>query len=240
MDPARLLRPNPFAGDEGTIAPELMCAFETSTAGERAEAIVAALGSARVFIPVQAHAHPGRSADGGVAEHTQATDPLAQAMEIASRGLTSVPGIGMVMPVFSSANALEKWDVSARPAPVHARNAAVAAYAGAGIMALDLAGEGEFFLGRAELAAIATGLPWVAPWNDPEVCNWLTNVELPGVKTLDVCPRRKGGVEIQVRMLADAGRECAVDALETLSRYLAQAPHLVSRLSFLELTPLRS
>lgn len=75
-----------------------------------------------------------------------------------------------VLPAFSSVAALAVWNRAARPIPVAARRAALAAAAeGTELIVLDPGSETEFALRRPALWALAQGEPWAPPLGAPEV-----------------------------------------------------------------------
>ncbi|MCF2706295.1 SseB family protein [Arcanobacterium haemolyticum] len=240
MDAAKLLRPNPFAGDDGCTAPELEGALNLENAGERIKAIVVALGTSRVFVPVHAHAHPGREADGSVSPHVNEPDPTAQALAEIAQGLVPAPGGGIAMPIFSSAAALLAWDPSARPLPVLARNAAAQALLSAGLLVLDPAQDAETYLGRSAVAAIGSGDPWIAPWED-EQCQvrLLPSRDLEQVASVDMKASSRGTVQVLVHMKATASKNHAYAAIEWLQRALIEDPYLRSHLDLVEIVPTR-
>lgn len=99
VDFERLLRPNPFAGDDGGVQPQMASALALTDAAERQEALVAALATGRVFVPVQAHAHPGYE-DGSVVSHVPSR-PNEEALEEASELTVPAPGGLRAMPVLA-------------------------------------------------------------------------------------------------------------------------------------------
>ncbi|MBF4463588.1 MULTISPECIES: SseB family protein [unclassified Rathayibacter] len=158
----RRFSPSTAAGDDGS-APEALArawaAFGTGRTGP--EAVVDALRDARLLIPLVAHlGEEGEGVDGLRADKSQ---ELAIVTVAGPDGRT-------VLPVFSSVEAMRRWDASARPVPVDARRAAVAAVAeGTEVMVLDPASEHEFVVRRPALWAIAEGTPWRSSPSDLEV-----------------------------------------------------------------------
>lgn len=244
VDFERFLRPNPFAGDDGEVQPQMAGALALTDVAERQEALVAALATGRVFVPVQAHAHPGYE-DGAVASHTPSPNPNAEALEEASELTVLAPGGLRAMPVFSSAAALAEFDPEARPLPVLGRNAAAQALLHTGLLALDPVGEnsplvGDFF-GRSAVVAIASDEVWLAPWIDPQIPMRLRSV-LAGceaAQSVTVSAGRQGVVRIAVVIADHVGIEGARDVVARVARALVHDPYLKSHLDLVEILPVR-
>ena len=245
VDFERLLRPNPFAGDDGGVQPQMAGALALTAGAERQEALVAALATGRVFVPVQAHAHPGYE-DGGVASHTPSPNPNAEALEEASELTVPAPGGLRAMPVFSSAAALAEFDAAARPLPVLGRNAAAQALLHTGLLALDPVGEGGSplvgdFFGRSAVVAIASDEAWCAPWIDPQILmrlrSALTGCE--AAQKVTVSAGSQGVVRIVVIISEFVGQEGAREAVTRIAWALSHDPYLKSHLDLVEILPVR-
>lgn len=242
VDVHRLLRPNPFSGDDGGVQPQMAAALAFTDPAERQEALVAALGTGRVFVPVQAHVHPGYE-DGGVAPHVPSPNPNEEALEEASELTVPAPGGLRAMPVFSSAAALAEFDPAARPLPVLGRNAAAQALLHTGLLALDpldsQAAGG--FVGRSAVAAIASGEAWLAPWIDPHIPlrlkHALTGCE--AAQDVKIAAGRQGVVRIIVVISDFAGTNGAQQAIGRIAHSLAHDSHLKSHLDLVEILPVR-
>ncbi len=77
---------------------------------------------------------------------------------------------GRTLPVFTAAASLAAWDQAARPVPVEAQRAALAAVAeGCDELVLDVAGPVRFRVARPAVWALAQGRPWAPPAQDDEV-----------------------------------------------------------------------
>lgn len=234
------LKPNPFAGDDGTTDPRLEEALALEQFAPRLEAIVEVLPDVRVLVPVLAHEHPGRTADGGVVSHaSKDRDPCSAAAMLA----VEAPDGRAAMPIFSSVEALMRWNPTARPVPVHTQNAAIAAVAEAdGMLVLDAASERPMLLGRPAVNALATGETWTPPWRDEElptlVATALAGIE--GLKGLQIMPGRKAETAIVLAVDGAASREHVTAALTEASRRLGEVDELQHRLDSLELVPART
>ena len=88
----RLLRPNPFPGDMGEMSPDMAAAQANPDPGASLKGIVAALAAGRVLVPALPHEHPGRTDDGGVADHESEPDPTADAAAQAATLSVRIPG----------------------------------------------------------------------------------------------------------------------------------------------------
>jgi hypothetical protein len=151
-----------FAADDGSCDPELAAALALGDDAARAAAVAAALGSARVLVPVLAHPDRREASNArGVAG-----EKVASASTITVRG----PDGRSVAPVFSSVETLSRWDPAARPVPVEGVRAALAAAADAdGLLVLDPAGPVPVLLPRPAVWAIARQRDWVPAPADPAV-----------------------------------------------------------------------
>ena len=240
MSAADKLKPNPFAGDDGTADPKLAEALALTEFAPRLEAIIDTLPDARVLVPVLAHEHPGRTADGGVVGHeSMDRDPCSAAAMLA----VEAPDGRAAMPIFSSVDALVRWNPKARPVPVHSQNAAIAAVAEAdGLLVLDAASDRPMLLGRPAVSALATGDAWTAPWNDEELPTVIASAlaGIAGLKGLKIMPGRSAETAIVLAVDGDASREHVSQALAEASRRLGDVEILQHRLDSLELVPART
>jgi hypothetical protein len=153
------------ASDDDGSAPEALVAAVIAFAeGSRGpEAVVDALRDVRVLVPLVA-----RLGDEGEAEGVGGL--RADKSQELSIVTVAGPDGRNVLPVFSCVDAMRRWDASARPVPVDARRAALAAVAeGTELLVLDPASEEEFALRRPALWALAEGAEWRASVDDPEV-----------------------------------------------------------------------
>ena len=149
----RQFEENPYADDDGTAPAELTTALEAFAAEPGApELVVEALREARVLIPlVAALGEAGENAEGVT------VDKSAELSIVSVAG----PDGRRVLPVFSSAAAMRAWNPEARPVPVAARTAALAAVDDATeLLVLDPAGPIAFGLRRPAVWALAQGETW--------------------------------------------------------------------------------
>ncbi|GAB3278673.1 SseB family protein [Microbacterium lacusdiani] len=153
---------NPHASDDGSADPALLAALTAFRAGDGDQvAVVDALRRARVLIPLVAE-----KGDEGVGAHGLVVDKT-QELSIVT---VAAPDGRSVLPVFSSVEALGRWDAKARPIPVEAVRAALAASAEhTDLMVLDPTSDTEFVVRRPAVWAIAQGEPWTPSFADPDV-----------------------------------------------------------------------
>ena len=147
--------PDPgFAGDDGAPDAALartLAAFarDPTSAGD----VLHALAAARVLVPVVAVATGQEPGQGGLRRES-ATDMAVVTLQGEDGRLA--------LPVFTGLAALAAWDPAARPVPVAAPRAALAAAAeGAAVLVLDVAGPVRFVVGPPALRRLAEGDPLV-------------------------------------------------------------------------------
>ncbi|SJN08433.1 hypothetical protein FM113_02620 [Leucobacter sp. 7(1)] len=124
--------------------------------------VVAALSECRVLVPMLAEAGElGVTPEGKTVEKTQELSIVTVA----------APDGRRVLPVFSSVETLSRWHPEARPIPVPATQAALAAVQElTDLMIIDAAtAEAEYGVRRPALRALALGERYVPAWADEEV-----------------------------------------------------------------------
>lgn len=124
--------------------------------------VIAALGTARVLVPMLAEAGDlGVTPEGKTVEKSQELSIVA----------VSAPDGRTVLPIFSSVAAMTMWNNTARPIPVPGPQAAVAAAQEEHDMLVLDAGSPELVYGvrRPAIAALALGERYVPAWADAEV-----------------------------------------------------------------------
>ncbi|WP_263090361.1 SseB family protein [Curtobacterium sp. RIT-PI-V] len=150
-----------FADDDGLADPALTAAIAGVAAGGSQAAVVEALRSARLLIPLIAEAGDlGETAAGKVVDKTQELSIVTVAG----------PDGRSVMPAFTSVDAMHTWDADARPVPVESRRVAMAAASEeTQLVVLDPKSVTEFVLRRPAVWALGQDLPWTPCFEDPEV-----------------------------------------------------------------------
>ncbi len=242
LDPQRILTSHPFANDTGEVEPAMATALDHEGFAPRYAAVIEALRGGRVLVPVLAHAHPGRTSDGGVASHAsqKSGDAEADACEQAAMIAVETMDGRAAMPIFSSLSALQAWDASARPVPVHAQNAAIAAVAEAdSLLVLDPGSPRPMLLGRPAVRALATDEAWTPPWEDPELPSLVTQAlsGIPHLGGIKLEPGYQAEVRVVVAVPAGIDRAEIATSLEQAQQRLASSESVVHRIDSLELAP---
>jgi hypothetical protein len=150
-----------FADDDGLADPAVVAAITALPAGASQAAVVEALRTVRLLIPLIAEAGDvGETDDGKLVDKTQ---ELAIVTVAGPDGRT-------VMPAFTSVEAMHAWDPDARPVPVETRRVAMAAASeDTQLVVLDPKSPTEFVLRRPAVWALGQDLPWSPCFEDPEV-----------------------------------------------------------------------
>jgi hypothetical protein len=158
----RAFEPNAWSDDDGTANPRLIELIHALHAGEaRSDSVLDELRNSRVLIPLLANL-----GESGVGAHGQTVDKSADLSIVTVETPDSQSGL----PVFSSVEAMQRWNPKARPVPTAAVKAALAAASeGNTRMILDPMADTEFVLRRPAIAALAQGLKWVSPEEDERV-----------------------------------------------------------------------
>lgn len=151
----RDLKANPFAGDDGSADPALAAALDAYREQESTvalEGVVAALGQARVLIPILAELGAA-----GAGEHGRQVDKEASAGVVA----LEAPDGRRALPVFSSVASMAAWRTDARPVPTEAARAALSAVAEDwALLVVDPGGPVTALVPRPAVWAVAQGKTW--------------------------------------------------------------------------------
>lgn len=222
---ARLLAPNPFAGDDGS-RPVAFAAAKAVEPPQRTPAVVAALRDGRVLVPVRAHARPATLAE-------------AESCDQSTTMTVEVPDGRSAMPVFTSIGALTAWDPAARPLPVRGPQAAHAATELADGLLLVDPGDEPVLVPRPAVVALARGEEWVPPWADPTlgqvVARALAGIdELVGAR---VEPGRTTEVRVVLAVRPGLAAERLADAMRRATAALGDDAVIRVRVDSLELYP---
>ncbi len=155
--------PDPgFAGDDGAADAALAAALTAygDGTGDRA-GVLAALGSARLVVPVVAvlgASRDRRPAPSGTGEGAGGPGLAPGKSSDMATVLTTRPDGRRGLLAFTSTASLAGWNAEARPVPATAATAAQAAlHEGADALVLDIAGPVRFALEGEDLRAVAAG-----------------------------------------------------------------------------------
>jgi hypothetical protein len=174
--------------------------------------VLAALGTARVLVPLVTD-----RGDEGVGAHGQLVDKTQELALVTVAG----PDGRHVLPVFSSVDAMRTWNPAARPIPVTAPQAALAAASDElGAIVLDPGSPTEFALRRTAFEALATGAGFVPCFLDERVLDAFLAATAgePAVRAVQLAPgdpdARLAGPELIVQLAVESGLDRAdLDAL---------------------------
>lgn len=158
----RSFEANAWAGDDGTAPAGFVDAVAALQAGRGgADAVLDTLREARLLVPLVADLAEAATTDGNRVHDKRAELALPT---------VSGPDGRPVLPAFSSAAAMAAWRPGARPVPAPARQVALGAAAdGTELVVIDPGSRTVFGLRRSAVEALARSLPWIPPWQDPEV-----------------------------------------------------------------------
>jgi len=175
----RSFQQNAHAADDGSADPALLAALLSFRSGEGSQAaVVDAFRDARVLVPLVAE-----KGDEGVGPTGLKVDKT-QELSIVT---VAAPDGRRVQPVFSSVQAMARWDAAARPIPVEAKRVALSA-AGeeTDLIVLDAASATEFVIRRPAVWAIAQDQPWEPSFLSPEVFTALQQSVAHELAVIDV------------------------------------------------------
>lgn len=210
---------------------DALAAFQGGEAGP--DAVVDALRGIRLLVPLVAHA-----GDEGVTDAGLRVDKTQELSLVTVGG----PDGRTVLPAFTSVTALAAWNPKARPIPVDARRAALAAAAeGTELVVIDPGSTTEFALRRPAVWALAQGEPWLPAPRDPDVVDafeFATRDEpaVGGIRVVGGDPeaRLRGPEVIAVLALVPGLDQPALDALIVrLQNRWAASPVIAERVDSL-------
>jgi hypothetical protein len=156
----RSFQDNPHAGDTGetpVAVAERLTAWRAGT-GSFTD-LVAALAASRFLIPLVAHAGDDFDADHPVME-----DKVQELSVVTVSG----PNGEIVIPAFTSAEAMTAWNRDARPIPIEAQRVALAAASEHTDRIVVNPGTDSIVLRRPVVWSIAQGNPYRAPWESTD------------------------------------------------------------------------
>lgn len=197
---------NPHAGDDGSADPGLLAALTAFRRGDGDQsAVVEAYRAARLLIPLVAE-----KGEEGIGPTGLAVDKT-QELSIVT---VAAPDGRRVLPVFTSVEALGRWDPRARPVPADGvRTALAAAHDDTDLIVIDPVSETEFVLRRPAVWAIGQGRPWEPSFASTDVYRGLQESIGSELAVLDLAVEpgdptaRLRGPELIVRLELIAGLE---------------------------------
>jgi hypothetical protein len=147
---------NEFADDDGKAPPKLIEVITAFRAGEvGAEEVVDQIRVSRLLVPLLANL--GESETGA---HGQKVDKSAELSIVTVKS----PDDQDSLVVFSSVEAMSRWNKASRPVPTDAIRIALAAASQMSTrIVLDPGSGTEFVVRRPAIAKIAQSLPWLPP-----------------------------------------------------------------------------
>lgn len=221
---------SPFAGDDGSTPAALATAFATEQP-HRLGAIVEALRQARLLIPVVANLDEMETPEfeGQVVGEKSAHAAMVTVATADGRA---------AIPVFSSVAALATWRPDARPVPVEARKAALAAGTEAdSLLVLDPGSDHATLVPTHAVAAIATGEEWSNPLLDPQVHEAVAAIveAIPAAVRAELQPGADAEIRIVLALRPGLDRVGVISASQQASTALGQSEVVTSRIDSLEL-----
>jgi len=168
-----------FRDDHGEAEPAVAAALEAYAAGTGGEhAVLTALADSRLLVPVVAvladEVSPSSQGGSGGATNGKAEGnprlPLQgeKASEMAMPAIVGRDG-RRALPAFTSADAVRRWQPSARPVPVPATGVWQSAVQESWAVVIDIAGPVPLVVEGARLAALAAGARAPRMHEDPDV-----------------------------------------------------------------------
>lgn len=195
-----------FPDDDGSAPAELETALRAYAEGHGGEhAILAALGGARLLVPVVAVL---------TEEETVAGLRREKESEMALPTLVGDDGRRAVL-AFTSAATLARWRADARPVAVRAVDACRAALdEPADAVVIDVAGPVPYPIEGARLRVVAEGGAITAPHEDPHVLAAVQAAtgDLPGVTGVRVGPGDRAALVVRLRLAGDADQDAVLRA----------------------------
>jgi hypothetical protein len=233
--PRRELPPtSAFAADDGRCDPWLEAALAEPEDAKRLVAVVGALRRARVLVPIMPSA-PGDDGAGARADGPgSAGDAHAGSAVVRVAG----PDGRSVLPVFSSMEALYRWDPGARPVPVPAPQAALASAAEAdGGLVLDPAGPVPVVVPRPAVWSVAQGRDWRPSPEDAEVRAAVEQVlaSVEGVVGVRCERGRRAELAVVLTVVGGLDRDRLDGVVTSAGRALSRSEVVAERVDSLEL-----
>ncbi len=158
----RSFEANGYANDDGSANPALITALEAFAEGQvNIDQVIDRVRESRLLVPLVANL-----GDSEIGAHGQLVEKSADLAIVTVKG----PDGQTAMPVFSSVQAMNRWNPAARPVPSEPVKVALAAAAElTNRIVLDPGSDTEFVIRRPAIAAIAQSIDWKSPEEIPAV-----------------------------------------------------------------------
>lgn len=214
--------PDPgFPGDDGSADAALAAALAS---GAPTGDVLTALAPARLLVPVVAILGELEDTAPGELKREKSSDMAVPTI--------TGPGGRKALPAFTSTDALARWRPDARPVPVDARRAALAAYSeGADTLLLDLAGPVAYEVTGPALRALAEGREHVAPHADPGVRGAVRDAVAAEPVVRAAYLGEGGDTDLRLTLAATADQAEVLAAARRIAARLADADALRGRLT---------
>lgn len=228
----RDLRPNPFAGDTGESDPELVELMRTVAGSRSADghrAVVRALASARLFVPIVAAPGETETTESGL--HADKSADMAMVTVAAPDGRRTVPA-------FTSVALLVAWSADARPVPVESvRLMLSAVQEEAELVIIDPGTDHAYLVRRPAVWALAQGKPWTPSWDNPDVVAALdAAAAVPAITGVACHPGGDTEVRVELTMVPGLEQRELADVLARFQTALTQSTVIAEGIDSLAIT----
>ncbi len=225
----RSFEQNSFANDDGMAPEGLIDSIRAFRAGEKgAEQVLDQIRLARLLVPLLA-----TLGESEVGTHGKKVDKSAELSIVTVKS----PDNQDSLVVFSSVDAMARWNPASRPVPTDAIRVSLAAASQMSTrVVLDPGSDNEFVIRRPAIAKIAQSLAWLPPEKNPTVLDVIRDsVAAEGsvlsfeASTADPQSVLQGA-ELEVSLLLQPGLEALEvrDLIERVSRFWSRSEEFAS------------
>lgn len=227
-----LLAPTEFADDDGSVGAPLAAALAAHAEQPDEVAVVEALKQVRVLVPVVAVlGEEGAEVSSLTGLKSDKNSEMALAMLTAPDGRRTLP-------LFSGAEALQRWSPEARPVPVRSRVAALSGVEeGCELAVLDPAGPTTVLIRRPALWAIAKDEPWTPSYADPQVAAAVAGAVtgVPGVTGVACEPGTRSELAVVLTLVPGLTREQVSELTQRVGERLATVELVAEKVDSVQL-----
>lgn len=243
----RTLEANPFAGDDGTIAPAVKAAMDQCHAtgdrpvrgfGDSASAVEtlcqALMTAGRVLVPVMAFEQEEGSA---VVTPTGVEVAPDKAADVGYVSIVAPDGRA-ALPIFTDVAAMQAWNPQARPIPTDTQTAFLAAVSeDAHVIVVNAAGPTPVVIPRPAVWAHAQGEQWVPFLHDDDARQGVAHVleALPFVHAVSFTPGTQREVKLTCAIIPGLNAEQFSHAKQLIAATLSSRPEVADRIDSLAL-----